>query len=1083
MWVNKFTILLAVAIFFIILAYSPASAREITVDSNGSGADFKSIQEAVKNSYHGDVILVCPGNYNESVDVTKENISILSESEDPENTIVRAFKMGANNTTISGFSIQEGLILRKYIPTGASTGYSYQDPIENCTVKNNILKLGIDAKVCHNFTVVKNVILNSGILISAPEDAVISNLRISDNLIVDGSIDNSGILISAPEGAVISNLRISDNLIVDGSIDVSQQRGSCFLLNSGNFILLNNTILKGMIALNNCCGYKILENYISNDPNAGSGGMGIALYGSNSTKIENNTIVNCSSGMHMMSGSCTISNNTLTDNGQGIMAGSSLKGNSFLNNTILNNNIGIFLSGPAYVPAYIGDSTGGDSLLNEGNSLLNNNISNNNIGIFFESDSSGNLVASNRVELNNQYGVYVEDVSYEVPYNGTNRFYNNIFNNTVNFFNGDGNYKSNYYTTKTISNKTGIFFATWNTTKVSGTNIVCGPYLGGNYWAKPDGTGFSQNCVDSDEDGIGDLPYKINENYTDYLPLASVSTSQESVVPIANFSTNITQDLAPVAVQFKDLSKNAILWEWDFDSDGISDSTIQNPAYTYTTPGTYIVNLTVSNGKDKSSKNMEVVLQEAEVPPLADFKTNATAGQVPLSVQFTQLSENATSWVWDFNNDGTADSIEKNPVYVYTYPGTYTVNLTVDNIKGTSSKSSIVTVSPAQRIDGELILTEYLITTHKSITGGPAISNDWIVWQDNRNGNRDIYMYDLNTRKEMKIITGETSQYDLDIGSGNIVWYNLRNGNQSKIYVYNVSASKETQITTNKSFKWLPAIYKDKVAWIDFRNGKSDVYMYNLSTSREIQITTSESDYKYFPSIYDDRVVWVDGDIYMYNLSTSKETQITSTESLKQKPVIHGDRIVWQDEHNGNFDIHMYDLSTKKETQITSGRVGWPAIYGNRIVYTDTRNWKTDIYMYDLPTGKETQITTSGSASGRSIYGDRIVWVDSRNGLENSDIYMCTISRKESGSKRPDADFSAFPNSGTAPLKVLFTDNSTGAPTSWLWDFGDGINSKHAMNATHTFTNPGTYNVTLNVTNAAGSSSITRQGYITVKGK
>jgi len=1026
---------------------SHVSAKEITVDDD-SEADFRSIQEAVTNSYYGDVILVCPGNYNESVDVTKENISILSESQDPENTIVREFKMGANNTTISGFSIQEGLILRKYIPTGASTGYSYQDPIENCTVKNNILKLGIDAKVCHNFTVEKNVILNSGILISAPEDAVISNLR------------------------------ISDNLIVDGSIDVSQQQGSCFLLNSGNFILLNNTILKGRIVLNNCCGYKILENHISNDPNAGSGGMGIALYGSDSDKIENNTIVNCSSGMHIMSGSCTINNNTLTDNGQGIMVGASLKGNSFLNNTILNSNIGIFLSGPAYV----GDSIGGDLLLNGGNSLLNNTISNNNIGIFFESDSSGNLVASNRVELNNQYGVCVGDVSYEVPYNGTNWFYNNIFNNTVNFFNDEGSDKSNYYTAKTINNKTGIFFATWNTTKVSGTNIVCGPYLGGNYWAKPDGTGFSQNCLDSDENGIGDLFYKINENYTDYLPLASVSTSQELIIPIANFSTNITQDLVPIAVQFTDLSKNAILWEWDFDSDGISDSTNQNPVYTYTTPGTYIVNLTVSNGKDKSSKNTEIILQEAEVPPLADFKTNATAGQVPLSVQFTQLSENATSWVWDFNNDGTTDSIEKNPVYVYAYPGTYTVNLTVDNIKGTASKLSTITTSPAQRIDGEHILTEYQITTNESDQLGPTIYKDLIVWQDDRNGNSDVYMYNLNTQEETQITTSKSNQYSIGIYGNNIIWNDWHEGSEKgDVYLYNISTSKETRITTNESNKWLPTIYEDKIAWIDFRNGKSDVYMYNLSTSSEIQVTTSESTHKYFPDIYDDRVVWVDGDIYMYNLSTSKETQITSTGSWKQKPVIHGDRIVWQDERNGNLDIYMYDLSTSKETQITSGRVSLPAIYGDRIVYADTRNWKTDIYMYDLSTKKETQITTSGSASGPEIYGDRIVWTDSRNGPENRDIYMCTISKKDSESKELVADFFAFPNSGIAPLKVLFTDNSTGEPTSWHWDFGDGINSKHAMNATHTFTKPGTYNVTLNVNNTADSSSITRPGYVTVK--
>nr|WP_231590553.1 NosD domain-containing protein [Methanosarcina siciliae] len=47
----------------------------------------------------------------------------------------------------------------------------------------------------------------------------------------------------------------------------------------------------------------------------------------------------------------------------------------------------------------------------------------------------------------------------------------------------------------------------WNTSLASGSNIVCGPYIGGNFWAKPDGTGFSQICVDLDRNGIGDLPY------------------------------------------------------------------------------------------------------------------------------------------------------------------------------------------------------------------------------------------------------------------------------------------------------------------------------------------------------------------------------------------------------------------------------------------------------------------------------------------------------------------------------------------------------------------------------------------------
>ena len=63
---------------------------------------------------------------------------------------------------------------------------------------------------------------------------------------------------------------------------------------------------------------------------------------------------------------------------------------------------------------------------------------------------------------------------------------------------------------------------TLNYTKTAGTNIVGGPYLGGNFWASPNGTGFSQTHPDTDRDGICDVPYVVNpeEGVTDSLPLA-----------------------------------------------------------------------------------------------------------------------------------------------------------------------------------------------------------------------------------------------------------------------------------------------------------------------------------------------------------------------------------------------------------------------------------------------------------------------------------------------------------------------------------------------------------------------------------
>ncbi len=81
----------------------------------------------------------------------------------------------------------------------------------------------------------------------------------------------------------------------------------------------------------------------------------------------------------------------------------------------------------------------------------------------------------------------------------------------------------------------------------------------------------------------------------------------------------------------------------------------------------------------------------------------------------------------------------------------------------------------------------------------------------------------------------------------------------------------------------------------------------------------------------------------------------------------------------------------------------------------------------------------------------------------------------------PVADFSGTPRSGPAPLTVLFRDDSAYSPTEWNWSFGDGS----AVNATdqnpvHTYANPGTYTVSLNVTNAAGSGTHSVSRYVTV---
>lgn len=79
----------------------------------------------------------------------------------------------------------------------------------------------------------------------------------------------------------------------------------------------------------------------------------------------------------------------------------------------------------------------------------------------------------------------------------------------------------------------------------------------------------------------------------------------------------------------------------------------------------------------------------------------------------------------------------------------------------------------------------------------------------------------------------------------------------------------------------------------------------------------------------------------------------------------------------------------------------------------------------------------------------------------------------------PSSNFTGTPLSGCSPLIVSFQDQSTGSPTSWSWNFGNG-NTSSLQNPTATYFTPGTYTVTLVATNANGSNTLVRSNYITV---
>ena len=155
------------------------------------------------------------------------------------------------------------------------------------------------------------------------------------------------------------------------------------------------------------------------------------------------------------------------------------------------------------------------------------------------------------------------------------------------------------------------------------------------------------------------------------------------IPPIAGFSADVTEGEPPLLVKFQNTSTGHIFsWEWDFNNDGIVDSTDENPEFIFSETGNYTVSLVVKGpaGSDTETKSKYIKVGKV---PIADFKANQYVGDYPLDVVFNNLS-NGDIWnyEWDFNNDGIVDSNDENPQFTYNMAGYYTVKLTASGPRG-----------------------------------------------------------------------------------------------------------------------------------------------------------------------------------------------------------------------------------------------------------------------------------------------------------------------------------------------------------------------------------------------------------------
>ena len=218
-----------------------------------------------------------------------------------------------------------------------------------------------------------------------------------------------------------------------------------------------------------------------------------------------------------------------------------------------------------------------------------------------------------------------------------------------------------------------------------------------------------------------------------------------TVLPVADFDGTPVMGNTPLKVHFTDRSAGPVTsYAWDFTSDGTTDSTLQNPNYTYIHAGMYSVrlNITGPGGSDEKVRTDYITVNPAPKPVfLADFTISPINGTVPLTVKCTDKSiGNPTRFMYDFG-DGVNVS-GPDPIHTYRYPGVFNVTLTVLKYNSTSNSimSSVATKTNAITVNSAPGIPLVAKFTASPVTGSAPLT----VWfTDQSAGNPTRYMYDF----------------------------------------------------------------------------------------------------------------------------------------------------------------------------------------------------------------------------------------------------------------------------------------------------------------------------------------------------
>jgi PKD repeat protein len=588
---------------------------------------------------------------------------------------------------------------------------------------------------------------------------------------------------------------------------------------------------------------------------------------------------------------------------------------------------------------------------------------------------------------------------------------------------------------------------------------------------------LSMNALAQDaENGSKRLLSKVSANWTTNLK--------------ASFSCTPRYPSAGQAVQFTDTSTGGpTSWSWDF-GDG-STSTLQNPQHSYAAPGFRRITLTVTSTSGAKRANRTITVMPGTASATFVFSPSTPGpGQ---TVQFADTTAgDPTSWRWDFGDGST--STAKNPSHVYLAAASYSVSLTANTSSGSCHGSRTLTVASIT-----------LLSAAFSFAPASPVPGQAVQFTDMSTGNPTSWLWNFG---DGSTSAAQNPSHIFAAAGSRSVTLTVSNatGSNTTTRTLTVAAGLTASFSYSPSspaagqtVEFTDASTGNPTSWLwNFGDGSTSTaqnpsHTFAAAGSRTVTLTVSNAT----GSNTATRTLTVAAGLtasFSYSPTSPANGQtVQFTDTSTAAPTLwqwnfgDGSTSVSQNPSHafaaaGSYNVTLtimnasgQDTASRTLTvvqvdTVTASFTNTPAspAAGQAVQFTDTSRGNPTSWSWNFNDGSTS--TERNPSHAFATAGSYTVTLVASNGT-GSDTSIRTVS--VTPATAPVASFSLSPVSPAAGQTVRFTDTSTGGPTSWLWDFGDGSTST-AQNPNHAFAAAASYNVLLTVTNAGGSDGLNR---------